>query len=321
MLKNLPPYASRLRRALPGLSTSVALVFVLAITASAYTLVLRNGQRVDIPDDFLLTRTTLTYEISPGFNKTMLLTLIDVAATERANRQAPGSFYKYRQQAAPVINQPAPRAVRTLTNTDLEAVRQRRVESEQAYEARRKVLGLPTVAETRKRQDEEAAALSAQIREENFAKMREESYWRGRARDLRNEMAAVDTQINYLRGRISEINESSLAQQSWVTDVYPIWPNNRPWLGNGQWGAYPNWNWRIPGYPARPGYGGLGYPYGLPGPFDNFNNRQQQQQQQRSELTYRLDDLLVRRTGLLARWRTLEDEARDARVPQVWLEP
>jgi hypothetical protein len=307
------------RNTLTKLGVSVALVFLIAITASPYTLVLRNGQRMEIPDEFVLTKTTLTYEISPGFNRTMLITLINIPATERANRESPGGFYKHAEAvAAPVVNQPVQRAVRTLTNTDLEAVRQRRVESEQAYEARRKQLGLPTVAETRRRQDEESALVRAEIREGNFAKMREESYWRGRARDLRNEIAAVDTQINYLRGRITELNQSSLAQQSF-TEIYPLWPNNRPWLGNGQWGAYPNWNWRLPGYtPARPGYGGLGYPgYGYPpGPFDNFNNSQQ-----RSELTYRMDDLLVRRAGLAARWRTLEDEARDARVPQVWLEP
>ncbi len=305
------------RNTLTKLGVSVALVFLIACTASAYTLVLRNGQRMEIPDEFVLTKLTLTYEISPGFNRTMLISLINIPATERANREAPGSFYKHTDEvAAPVVNQPVQRAVRTLTNTDLEAVRQRRVESEQAYEVRRKQLGLPTVAETRKRQDEESAVLRAEIREGNFAKMREESYWRGRARELRNEIAAVDTQINYLRGRVNELNESSLAQQSF-TQIYPLWPNNRPWLGNGQWGTYPNWNWRLPGYPARPGYGGLGYPgYGYPpGPFDNFNS------QQRSELTSRMDDLLVRRAGLAARWRTLEDEARDARVPQVWLEP
>src|SRR5205807_5001069 len=141
--------------------------------------------------------TTLTYELSPGFNRTMLVTLIDVAATERANNEAPGSFFKHKEVApAPVTPTVGP-AVRTLTNMDLAAVRQRRIESEQAYEARRKELGLPTVEETRRRQEEEGTALRAQIREENVGKAREESYWRGRARELRTEIATVDTQINY----------------------------------------------------------------------------------------------------------------------------
>lgn len=321
------------RRALPQLAISAALLLLLTATASAYTVVFRSGQRVEIPAEFTVTNTTLTYEISPGFNRTLLLSLIDVAKTERVNGETPGSFFKHRELAtvsAPdSAREPAPRAVKTLTNIDLDAVRQRRVQSEQAYEARRKQLGLPTVAETRIRQEAESAELRAQIREESFNKRQEENYWRGRARTLRTEIAALDTQINYLRGRIGEMNQSSLNNQSIITGVYPIWPNNQPWLGNGQWGIYPNGypygypngypNGRLPGYrPARPPYG-LGYPYGYGypnGPYDNSANNQQQ-----SELTYRLDDLLVRRAGLVSQWRTLEDEARDARVPQVWLEP
>ena len=315
MLNQSPRNESRLRRALSELVVAVVLLFALAITASAYTLVFRNGQRIEIPSEFTLTRTTLTYEISPGFNKTMLLSLIDVAATERANREAPGSFFKHREEA-PVVNQPAPRASRTLTNQDLVAVRQRRIESERAYEARRKELDLPTVEETRKRQEADGAILREELRERSAAMVREETYWRERARELRLEIATVDTQINYLRGRLTEFNESSLITGSW-TSTYPIWPNNRQWPG------YPNQ--RNRGYrPARPVYGlGFPYPYGYPqypyqypGPFDNFDKSSQQ-----GELTNRLDDLLVRRAGLSAQWRALEDEARDARVPQVWLEP
>jgi hypothetical protein len=301
---------------------AVLVLLTLAITASAYTLVFRNGQRMEIPAEFTLTRTTLTYEVSPGFNKTMLVILIDVAATERANNEAPGSFFKHREEA-PVVAQPAPRASRTLTNRDLVAVRQRRIESERAYETRRKELGLPTVEETRKRQDEEGAILRAQLREKSVAMAQEETYWRERARELRTEIATVDTQINYLRGRIGEMSESSLITGSWVTGTYPLWPNNRQGPGNGQWGSFPN---RRPRFrTARPVYGlGFPYPYGYPqypyqypmGPFDNFENSSQQ-----ADLTQRLDDLLVRRAGLSAQWRALEDEARDARVPQVWLEP
>lgn len=320
MLKNLSPEnGSRLPSALPRLVMAAVLLFTLAITAGAYTLVFRNGQRIEIPSEFTLTKTTLTYEISPGFNKTMLLNLIDVAATERANNEAPGSFFKHREEA-PVVTQPAPRASRTLTNSDLAAVRQRRIESERAYETRRKELGLPTVEETRKRQEEEGAVLRAQLREQSVARVREETYWRERARDLRTEIATVDTQINYLRGRVSEFSESSLITGSW-TSTYPIWPNNRQWPGNGQWRPFPNQ--RNRGYRvARPVYGlGFPYPYQYPyqypmGPFDNFENSTQQ-----ADLTSRLDDLLVRRAGLAAQWRALEDEARDARVPQVWLEP
>ena len=340
---NLSPQNwSCLRSALPRLAMAVVLLLTLAIAASAYTLVFRNGQRMEIPSEFTLTKTTLTYEISPGFNKTMLLTLIDVAATERANNEAPGSFFEHTEEP-PVVTQPAaPRASRTLTNRDLVAIRQRRIDSEQAYERRRKELDLPTVEETRSRQDQEAAIVYTQLREKSIARQREETYWRDRARELRTEIATVDTQINYLRGRLSDLNESSSLTRSWVTGTYPLWPNNRQWSGNGQWRSFPNQ--RRGGFrPARPiiglglpsgfptgqypygyptgqypyGYPTGQYPYGYPtGPFDNFENSSEQ-----VNLTGSLDDLLVRRAGLSAQWRALEDEARDARVPQVWLEP
>jgi hypothetical protein len=314
MLENLSlTNGFHLRRALTNFGVAAGLVLMLAITASAYTLVLRNGQRLEIPSEFTLTKVTLTYEISPGFNKTMQLVLIDVAATERANNEAPGGFFKHTEES-PVAAQPAPQATRTLTNRDLVAVRQRRLESEQAYETRRKELGLPTVEETRRRQEEEGTALRAQIREENEGKAREESYWRGRARELRTEIATVDTQINYLRGRIGEFNENSLSDLV-ITDVYPIWP--RTTRQSRGWPYYPNAPF---GYPrvARPVPGlGLPYPYRYPtGPLDNFDKSSE-----RADLTNRVDDLLVRRAGLSAQWRMLEDEARDARIPQIWLEP
>src|SRR5262245_226162 len=194
MLKNASPVnGSLVRGPLPKLLGSVMLLLVLAITASAYTLVFRSGQRMEIPDEFTLTKTTLTYEISPGFNRTLVLTLIDVAATERANHEAPGSFFRHREEpanTAAAANEPPQRAVKTLTNIDLAQVRQRRVESEQAYEARRKELGLPTLAETRQREEAESAALREQIRANDFNRKQEESYWRGRARELRAEIAA-----------------------------------------------------------------------------------------------------------------------------------
>src|SRR6266567_4566237 len=130
MLKNLSlTNGFHRRRALTNFAVAGALLLMLAIAASAYTLVLRNGQRIEIPSEFTLTKTTLTYEISPGFNKTMQLILIDVAATERANNEAPGSFFKHTEDL-PVATPPTPPATRTLTNRDLTAVRQRRIESE-----------------------------------------------------------------------------------------------------------------------------------------------------------------------------------------------
>jgi len=302
----------------------VGLVLLFAIASSAYTLVFRNGNRVEIPSDFILTHTTLTYEISPGFNKTLSLILIDIAATERANKEAPGGFYKHQEEDASnttttttttaTAPEPVQRAARTLTNTDLASIRERRIASEQAYEKRRKEMGLPTVEETRRRQEAEGAAFREEFRAESAAKAREESYWRQRARELRTEIAMLDSQVNYTRARLNEVSQTNLNNLGIITDVYPIWPP----LGRQQrnW-PYPNRGYGWPGT-ARP-IPGMGYPYPNQypqGPFDNFGNSTE-----RSDLTYRLDDLQSRRAALAVQWQVLEDEARDARVPQVWLEP
>src|SRR5437667_7587531 len=169
MLNLSPTNESRLRSALRNLTATVLLLLACAVTASAYTLVFRSGRRLEIPSEFTLTRTTLTYEVSPGFSKAMQLILIDVAATERANNEAPGGFFKHKEESV-VDNQSTPPASRTVTNRDLAAIRQRRIESEQAYETRRKELGLPTVEETRSRQAADGSVLREQIREKNIAK-------------------------------------------------------------------------------------------------------------------------------------------------------
>jgi hypothetical protein len=309
---------------------TVVLVLVFAVAASAYTLVFRSGLRSEIPDEFTLTKTTLTYEVAPGFTKTILVSLIDIPATERANNQPYGTFFKPREQPAAVDPQPqqAPepsqrstQPVRTVTNLDLAGFRQRRLESEKAYEQRRVQLGLPTVAESRRRQAEEADEIRAELRERSSADKQEERYWRSRARELRTEIAALDNQINYARGRLGEINSSAAVRGSW-TSTYPIWPQYDPWgrRGNlpppiilGPYG-YPN---QYPGYPPY-GYPNQ-YPYGYPnGPYDSA---QQSAARERDDMTYKLNELLMRRAGLAAQWQALEDEARDARVPQAWLEP
>ena len=332
-------WPQNLKHALAQLSAIVTLILLIAVAASAYTLVLRDGRRIEIPSEFILTRTTLTYEISPGFNQTFVLSLVDIAATERANGEPLGGFFKHRQDAIkpPATNsEPVRPAVKTLTNLDLDAVRQRRVESEQAYESRRKQLGLPTLEESRRRQDAEATEMREMARAKNEAEARDEAFWKGRARELRNEIAMVDSQISYLRGRVYDANQQAMQNRSWVTGVYPTWRNGRWPNGNFPNGRYPDARPNGPiigmglpniygspnvyGYPGPYGYPGTyGYPtYGYPN--GSINNNPPYSSDP-VELNGRLDDLLVRRQGLAMQWRQLEDDARDARIPQVWLEP
>ncbi len=74
-----------------SLSRGFFAALFLALTVSvvnAYTVVMRDGRRVEIPNEFTVTNSTLTYEVGNGFQITIQLTTVDIAATERANNEA-----------------------------------------------------------------------------------------------------------------------------------------------------------------------------------------------------------------------------------------
>src|SRR6185436_10203311 len=108
---------------------------------NAYTVVMRDGRRVEIPNEFTVTNSTLTYDVASGMQVTMQLNTVDIAATERANSESAGSLLR-RASAAPVPVEPQrpTTAGRTITNADLERFRQARVENEN----QRRELGLPS---------------------------------------------------------------------------------------------------------------------------------------------------------------------------------
>jgi hypothetical protein len=188
---------------------SSALILLFVCTASAYTVVMRGGKRVEVPANFLVTATTLTYEAGPGVQITLQLAAIDIPATEKANNEPAGAFLRRREvprvdSSAPVNKQLTSSSRRTITNRDLDAAMIRRTQSELAYEKRRQELGLPSVAESRRR----AEAESAQIREElavaRSSEENSEAYWRSRASALRTEIAVIDGEINYVRTRLED---------------------------------------------------------------------------------------------------------------------
>ncbi len=157
----------RLTRAAARFIAPCLLACLLCGAAAAYTVVMRGGRRVDIPGEFELTRTMLTYEAAPGVSVALPLDHIDVGATERANDEPAGSFLRRAGAAAgrgekrlivtPAVRPRAP--LRTVTNRDLEAVRRARVESERDYERRRVELGLPSAEEMRQHNEREEASM------------------------------------------------------------------------------------------------------------------------------------------------------------------
>src|SRR5687767_15907114 len=94
------------------------LLFFTATAASAYTVVMRNGRRVEIPNTFTLTKSTLTYETAPGIQVTIQLTGIDIGATEQANGQTSGSFMAAGFKPETPASVQARRTVDTLPTTN-----------------------------------------------------------------------------------------------------------------------------------------------------------------------------------------------------------
>jgi hypothetical protein len=307
----------------------------LALTASianAYTIVLRDGRRVEIPNQFTLTDSTLTYEVGSGVQITIQIASINIAATEWTNGEQPGSFLRRGSTAPQQLVAPATSkrssAGRSITNKDLETYRQQRIKSEIAYEKRRLELGLPSAAEGRR----ESAAIVERTREQlSNVRSKEqdaEEYWRGRASSLRTEIAANQAQIDFVRRRLDEIPVTpSLGGFSTMSPFgapilnFPF--QNRPFqnlatpnvfqqsynLGQRR---FPNNRGRFNRGRFSPFYGNnlMAYPY-----------QTTDYSYERAELANQLNELEMTRTGFIVRWRELEEQARRAGAYPGWLRP
>jgi hypothetical protein len=202
----------------------VGLVF-LSSTAQAYTVVLRSGRVVEIPNAFTLNGRMITYEVSPGIQISLQLAAINIPATERANKEPVGSFS--RRLAGDSVSQSSARgnerAGTSITNRELESFARARRQSELAYERRRKELGLPSAAESRQRAIVEAELARERSRLGQMNEKSNEDYWRERANALRAEIAATDAEINSTRQELSSMpSDNSLASVSVVTGLAPF---------------------------------------------------------------------------------------------------
>src|SRR6476619_549768 len=85
---------NQMTQAINRIAVSCFLILLFVCTASAYTIVMRGGKRVEIPAKFQVTATTLTYEAGPDIQITLQLAAIDIAATEKANNEPAGSLLR-----------------------------------------------------------------------------------------------------------------------------------------------------------------------------------------------------------------------------------
>src|SRR5690348_6219462 len=171
-----------------------ALFLSLTVTVvNAYTVVMRDGRRVEIPNEFTVTNSTLTYDVGNDMQVTIQLNAVNIAATERANGQAKGALLlKANAPAAPVPQARRTTAGRSITNADLEKFRVARVKSEEEYESQRQQLGLPSMQERRR---EVEAIEDRTLEQVRSMRAQEEAYWRSRAEAARAEMQANQAQF------------------------------------------------------------------------------------------------------------------------------
>jgi len=327
---------------------AVMLLLLLPLMASAYTVVLKGGRRVEIPERFTVTQLALTYETAPGINITILMSSIDIPETERANSEAPGALLAraVRQESKAVAS--SRRRSRELTQADIERGRRARRESESEYERRRVELGLPTLEETRRRTEEEMRRLREASLQSRTEAAKSEAYWRARAGSLKTEIAALEAQIRYTRERLGMVPDYSVLEPyPYLTGFIPYYTPRHP-------------RTRFPRITGNPGFmhsandvvvrntagfvafgatatqghvqlsgtarghmrrGPIVSPYivtspvlplGWPSSGYGYN-------QERAELISRLRELETQRAGLQARWRMLEEEARRAGALPGWL--
>jgi hypothetical protein len=192
----------------------VSLVVLASVSASAYTIVMRDGRTFSIPNNFVVTKLTLTYSLTEGFpetfQKTLLLAAIDIPATERANNEPAGSFLMRAQPVAQ--SQPssvrARRSQRTVTNEQLQKFQTKRLAAEASYERRRQELGLPSAEELRQRAEEQVERTAEVVRDIREREQESERYWRERSSGLRADLAATNAQIDFVRARLNELPAS-----------------------------------------------------------------------------------------------------------------
>jgi hypothetical protein len=330
---------------------ALLLALLLPVAAGAYTIVLRSGRRIEIPSQFTVTPLTLTYETAPGINITLLMSSIDIPATERVNNEPAGSLLK-RAAASTVVNTTTPAQTRVprreLTQSDIEAARRAREKSVQDYERRRKELGLPSLEESRRRTEEETKRLQAEALQSETESQRSEAYWRARANELRTELVALDAEINYIRQRLGQTPDySDIGSYAFISGTgrgfrrgFPVtrFPvvvghpgfmhgingTSAPQAGFQAFGGFmpqnqlqpnavfPRGNFRRNVTGAR----GLVAPALIGVPLSSYDDTND-----RAALITRLHELEAEQAGLQARWQELEDEARRAGAQPGWLRP
>ena len=247
------------------------------------------------------------------------------------------------------------RSARTLTNKELEPTRRERENRERDAASAAPRSKLPSEEQMRANRERDELFLREVAAQEAAEQKGAEAYWRARASALRTEIASLDAQLNFLRTRLAEIS-TPVSTPYAVTIGAPYFYGRRRYYSVAPPPAVNPFLTSIqPAFnvaPANPGLAaapqqfsgsvaiGRGAIRGTVGvnsqsyygrttgrtgiyvappflynqPYGNY-----QFGYEREALALRYNELQTVRAGLLARWRSLEDEARQAGAPPGWL--
>lgn len=237
---------------------------------------------------------------------------------------------------------------KTVTNSDLEKHRQKRLEAERDYRENYSKLGFPSPEELEKQIEQSRAEREELSKRLEIENRQNQGDFQSRANVLRSEIASVEAQIAYLRIEANNLPESRIKFYS--SGYFPL-PNTTfpPFYQSGAGGYYQGAtrigintsNVQIRTNPTignynrgarRGNYGNGGMRIGISiggGRRGIYRNRRgnygnnypyylpvvpDNRSYERDEIVSRLRGLEQTRAGLLAEWSVLEDEARRAGV-------
>lgn len=304
---------------------ALSLVVLLPLITQAYTLVLKDGRRVEVREKYRIVNEIGVFTLPEGNRFSVSLDKINVSATELANGESEGAFVKNAVEPAkigdntsnsdkPVVDEDPiassrPMA-RKITNSDFERYKVRREEmmKESANKANAKNQAngptngsannspnTPPSAPTLTQADKDAAFLADYRQKEK----NKEEYWHTRAKTLLTEMRVQEEQINSLQAQI----EDSRRFQPPASSV-SVYNAPAPYV-------YPYPGVRIGGVPI-----GVG---GYPSSGGSVVVINQDQGGRGRTLQERLVDLKLRYQETIVRYQEMCEEARRDGALPGWL--
>jgi len=303
---------------------AVCILILLPMMAHAYTIVLKDGRRIEVQNQYRIVNEIAVFTLPEGNRFSISLQKINIAETELANGVEPGMFVKSATPPPKASDQPAKSAEEEspiiagkrpgshrITNKDFERYRARREEMARNTAAKSsknevgpadpKAAEVKPVLEQAKTEAERDSELLAKRRELEKDK---EEYWRGRSRPLLTQMRVLEDQIAIVAAQIDENKRNPLNQ------------NNNVQIYSTQPGYYPYPPVRIGGVPIWIGGGGGGRTTG--GGSTVIIQGQNPTQQRAMTLQERLTELQLQYQETLIQYEELREEGRKAGALPGW---